>query len=147
MNINEIQNEWENDSRIISNKNVISTSDIISVPLLHSKYYNILNMASIEQINLNNKLNSKKFELIKYYEQGSSSTSVKEQKREWRANKTILKGEIDLFLNSEPEYQEILIEIEKNKIIISYLNSIIKVINDMQYMFNNYNKLRAFENT
>lgn len=120
---------WVNDSDIDSNN---LTDEVRNVPKLHSKYFSLL----IEQNMRLKRLESKKISLVSdkydYYSGSMDIEDVKE--RGWKPmQKLVLKGDIQRYVDSDPDVIELNLKIAYVKSILDYLESIIKMISNRSY--------------
>lgn len=130
MNINEIENLWEEDS-VIDPDNLHLES--IKIPSLHAKYYEIYNNISQLKIIQDNKLS----ELLKdkwlYYSGKATPEVYKENPFDHR----VMKSDLDKYITSDEEIIKLKSKIEYYNLMLNYLESILKNIQNRTYMIKN----------
>lgn len=130
MNIEEIQKEWELDSRIDPDN---LHNESIKIPVLHSKYYKIYN-----NIVLLKKLEENKFKILKkekwlYYSGKSDPDTYKEKPFDHK----VLKPDLDKYLDADEDIMKSVSKIEYYQLMINYLDSILKTILNRTYQIKN----------
>lgn len=130
MNINEIESLWEVDS-VIDPDNLHLES--IKIPSLHAKYYEIYNNISQLKIIQDNKLS----ELLKdkwlYYSGKSTPEVYKEKPFDHR----VMKSDLDRYISSDDEIIKLKSKIDYYELMLNYLESILKNIQNRTYMIKN----------
>ena len=130
MTFDEIQAMWEQDSKIDP---VELDTASLSIPTLHSKYFKIFSDYRFKkkQAALNLKqLTRRKFE---YYTGKADAEDYKENPFDLK----ILKSDLPMYIESDPEIKELQLKIDMYDIIIEYLDGVIKMISNRSYQIKN----------
>ena len=130
MNLDEIQLSWEEDSKIDEdNLHTESTK----IPSLHAKYYRILN-----NILLMKKLEENKFKQIKkekwQYYTGKADPEVYIEKP---FDHKVLRQDVDKYMDSDEDLIKVLNKIDYFQVMLNYLDSILKLINNRTFQVKN----------
>ena len=130
MNLDEIQSLWEEDSKIDEdNLHTESTK----IPSLHAKYYRILN-----NILLMKKLEENKFKQIKkekwQYYTGKADPEVYIEKP---FDHKVLRQDVDKYMDSDEDLIKVLNKIDYFQVMLTYLDSILKSINNRTFQIKN----------
>jgi len=139
MTIEEIINNWTEDSKI---KREDLEGELINIPQLHSKYLNIL---TFERLKLSNQLLEMKIlkrDCFVFYKDGASEEDWKEGKKE--INRKILKSDIPIFLDADPDIVKLSKKIEIQKEKVDYLLEIMKQIHNKSYTIKYIIDLRRY---
>jgi hypothetical protein len=133
MKLEEIQNEWENDS-IIDRTELGEES--IKIPRLHSKYYKWYSRERMHLVKLQEDLKILKKDKYDYY------IGVLDQddlvQRGWEPNQLrILKSDIPMHIDSDKDITVHNLKIAYNKEKVDFLEAIIKTLNIRSYQINN----------
>jgi len=130
MNLDEIQLSWEEDSKI-DEDNLHSEST--KIPSLHAKYYRILN-----NILLMKKLEENKFKQLKktkwQYYTGKADPEVYIEKP---FDHKVLRQDVDKYMDSDDDLIKILNKIDYFQVMLNYLDSILKTINNRTFQIKN----------
>jgi len=130
MNLDEIQSLWSEDSKIdADNLHTESTN----IPALHSKYYRILNRIILLKKSEENKFKVLKKEKWQYYS-GKANPEVYIDKP---FDHKVLRQDVDKYMDSDEDLIKILSKIDYYQVMISYLDSILKNINNRTYQVKN----------
>jgi len=130
MNLDEIQSLWSDDSKIDpDNLHTESTN----IPALHSKYYSILNRILLLKKSEENKFKILKKEKWQYYS-GKADPQVYIEKP---FDHKVLRQDVDKYMDSDEDLIKILSKIDYYQVMISYLDSILKNINNRTYQVKN----------
>lgn len=142
MKVEEIENEWSIDCVIDELKLGYESA---SIPKLHHKYYKIL----IRELMLYEKLSGESDELQKnkfMYYSGRLSTKEREDLGWEVFEHQILKTDVDRFISSDKDVIGMRIRVAVQNEKINYLKSILKQIQDRNYIIKNMIDFRKFEN-
>lgn len=137
MTFDEIQAMWQEDSRIDP---VELDTASLTIPTLHAKYFKIFSDYRFKkkQAALNLKqLTRRKFE---YY----SGKGDPEDYRENPFDLKILKSDLQMYIESDPEFKDLQLKIDMYDIIIEYLESVIRMINNRSYQIKNAIEWKSF---
>lgn len=137
MTFDEIQAMWQEDSRIDP---VELDTASLAIPALHAKYFKIFSDYRFKkkQAALNLKqLTRRKFE---YY----SGKGDPEDYRENPFDLKILKSDLQMYIESDPEFKDLQLKIDMYDIIIEYLESVIRMINNRSYQIKNAIEWKSF---
>jgi|TARA_B100000282_G_scaffold282852_1_gene246016 antirestriction protein len=130
MNLDEIQTLWEEDSKI-DEDNLHQEST--KIPALHAKYYKILN-----NILLLKKLEENKFKQLKkdkwQYYTGKSDPEVYIEKP---FDHKVLRQDVDKYMEADEDLIRISSKIDYFQVMLNYLDSILKTINNRTYQIKN----------
>ena len=130
MNLDEIQTLWEEDSKI-DEDNLHQEST--KIPALHAKYYKILN-----NILLLKKLEENKFKQLKkdkwQYYTGKSDPEVYIEKP---FDHKVLRQDVDKYMEADEDLIRISSKIDYFQVMLNYLDSILKIINNRTYQIKN----------
>ncbi len=130
MDIDEIQTLWKEDSQI-DDDNLHGEST--RIPALHAKYYQILN----------------KMILLKKMEETKFKISIKEKWQYYTGKADpeiyidkpfdykVLRQDIDKYMDADPDLIKISSKIEYYQVMINFLDSILKTINNRTYQIKN----------
>ena len=130
MNLDEIQLSWEEDSKIDEdNLHTESTK----IPSLHAKYYKILN-----NILLMKKLEENKFKQLKrdkwQYYTGKADPEVYIENP---FDHKVLRQDVDKYMDADEDLIRLCSKIDYFQVMLNYLDSILKTINNRTYQIKN----------
>lgn len=133
MKLDDIMNMWEQDAKMDQTE---LGEESLKIPLLHHKYYKLLVEEGllIKKLELDYKsLYKLKFE----YFMGTLDRETLEEKG-WTPNSLkILKADLAVYTESDPELQMLQARIDVVKTKISFLESIIKTISNRGFLIKN----------
>jgi len=130
MNLDEIQLSWEEDSKIDEdNLHTESTR----IPSLHAKYYKILNNVLLLKKLEENKFKQLKKEKWQYYT-GKADPEVYIDKP---FDHKVLRQDVDKYMDADEDLIKILSKIDYFQVMLNYLDSILKTINNRTYQIKN----------
>jgi len=130
MNLDEIQLSWEEDSKI-DEDNLHSEST--KIPSLHAKYYRILNNILLMKKLEENKFKQLKKEKWQYYT-GKADPEVYIEKP---FDHKVLRQDVDKYMDSDEDLIKILNKIDYFQVMLNYLDSILKTINNRTFQIKN----------
>lgn len=130
MNINEIEMLWEEDSNIDPDNLHLES---IKIPSLHAKYYEIYNNISQLKIIEDNKLTEALKQKWLYYSGKATPEVYKEKPFDHR----VMKSDLDKYISSDEEIIKIKTKINYYELMMNYLESILKNIQNRTYMIKN----------
>jgi hypothetical protein len=126
MNIEEIQELWETDSKIDPDN---LHNESLKIPSLHSKYYNIYN-----NILLLKKMEENKYKILKkekwLYYSGKADPDVYKNNP---FDHKVLKPDIDKYMDADDDLIKSVSKLEYYQTMLSFLDSIIKTILNRTY--------------
>ena len=137
MTFDEIQAMWQQDSKI--NPVELDTASL-SIPTLHAKYFKIFSDYRFKkkQAALNLKqLTRRKFE---YYSGKGDPEDYKENPFDLK----VLKSDLQMYIDSDPQIKELQLKIDMYDIIIEYLESVIRMVNNRSYQIKNAIEWKSF---
>ena len=137
MTFDEIQTMWEQDSKIDP---VELDTASLSIPTLHAKYFKIFSDYRFKkkQAALNLKqLTRRKFE---YYSGKGDPEDYKENPFDLK----VLKSDLQMYIDSDPQIKELQLKIDMYDIIIEYLESVIRMVNNRSYQIKNAIEWKSF---
>ena len=130
MNLDEIQLSWEEDSKIDEdNLHTESTR----IPSLHAKYYKILNNVLLLKKLEENRFKQLKKEKWQYYT-GKADPEVYIDKP---FDHKVLRQDVDKYMDADEDLIKVLNKIDYFQVMLSYLDSILKTINNRTYQIKN----------
>ena len=130
MNLDEIQSLWNEDSKLDSdNLHTESTT----IPALHAKYYRILNKILLLKKAEENKFKILKKEKWQYYT-GKADPEVYAEKP---FDHKVLRADVDKYMDADEDLIKQLSKIDYYQVMIAYLDSILKNINNRTYQIKN----------
>ena len=130
MNLDEIQLSWEEDSKIDEdNLHTESTR----IPSLHAKYYKILNNVLLLKKLEENKFKQLKKEKWQYYT-GKADPEVYIEKP---FDHKVLRQDVDKYMDADEDLIKVLNKIDYFQVMLNYLDSILKTINNRTYQIKN----------
>ena len=130
MNLDEIQTLWEEDSKIDEDELHIEST---KVPSLHAKYYRILNNILILKKVEENKFKQLKKEKWQYYT-GKADPEVYIDKP---FDHKVLRQDVDKYMDADEDLIKVCSKIDYYQIMLNYLDSILKTINNRTYQITN----------
>jgi len=130
MNLDEIQLLWEEDSKIDEDELHIESTKI---PSLHAKYYRILNNILLLKKIEENKFKQLKKEKWQYYT-GKADPEVYIEKP---FDHKVLRQDVDKYMDADEDLIKILSKIDYFQVMLNYLDSILKTINNRTYQIKN----------
>tara|TARA_B100000900_G_C20499102_1_gene682923 strand:+ start:266 stop:700 length:435 start_codon:yes stop_codon:yes gene_type:complete len=129
MNLSDYQNYAKND--LILDETQLDTESL-KTPQLHSKYLNFLMDEKLRLTKLQHEYKVIRRKKWLYYTGKMSQEELEEE--DWEPFElTILKTDLDKFLDSDEDLQLIDMRMKYKETIVDYLNEIIKVINNRQW--------------
>jgi len=130
MNLDEIQLLWEEDSKIDEDELHIESTKI---PSLHAKYYRILNNILLLKKIEENKFKQLKKEKWQYYT-GKADPEVYIDKP---FDHKVLRQDVDKYMDADEDLIKVCSKIDYYQIMLNYLDSILKTINNRTYQIKN----------
>ena len=130
MNLDEIQTLWDEDSKIDEDE---LHTESTKVPSLHAKYYKILNNILILKKVEENKFKQLKKEKWQYYT-GKADPEVYIDKP---FDHKVLRQDVDKYMDADEDLIKISSKIDYYQIMLNYLDSILKTINNRTYQIKN----------
>ena len=130
MNLDAIQELWEEDSKIDADN---LHAESIKIPSLHAKYYKIFNNILVLKKAQENKYKILKKEKWQYYT-GKSDPEVYIEKP---FDHKVLKPDLDKYLDADEDLIKCYTKIEYYQMMLSYLESILKTILNRTYQLKN----------
>ena len=130
MNINEIENIWEEDSKVDPDNLHLES---IKIPSLHAKYHQIHNNISLLKKIEENKLATLEKEKWLYYSGKSSPDVYKEKPFDHR----VLKQDLDKYLRSDEDIVKVITKIQYFQLMLDYLESILKTLHNRTFVIKN----------
>tara|TARA_R110002051_G_scaffold197845_1_gene265277 strand:+ start:499 stop:933 length:435 start_codon:yes stop_codon:yes gene_type:complete len=129
MNLNDYQNYAKND--LILDETQLDTESL-KTPQLHSKYLNFLVDEKLRLTKLQYEYKVLRRKKWLYYTGKISQEELEDEG--WEPFElTILKTDLDKFLDSDEDLQQIDIRKKYKETVVDYLNEVIKIINNRQW--------------
>jgi hypothetical protein len=142
MQIDDYEKLWEADCKI-DETNLVGES--ARIPVLHSKYYKLYHRAAMKATKLRYEL--KELERLKteYYNGSISEEDLK--KHGWKPNPLrIMKTEIHRYIESDKDIINLSLQIDYWSSIAIFLESIVKQINNRNFVIKNMIDVLKFQN-
>ena len=130
MDIDEIQTLWKEDSQI-DNDNLHGEST--RIPTLHAKYYQILNKMILLKKMEETKFKISRKEKWPYYTGKEDPEIYIDKPFDYK----VLRQDIDKYMDADPDLIKISSKIEYYQVMINFLDSILKTINNRTYQIKN----------
>lgn len=130
MNLDEIQSLWEEDSKIDEDE---LHTESTKIPSLHAKYYRILNNILLLKKLEENKFKQLKKEKWQYY----TGKADPEVYIENPFDHKVLRQDVDKYMDADEDLIRILSKIDYFQVMLNYLDSILKTINNRTYQIKN----------
>jgi len=130
MNLDEIQSLWEEDSKIDDDE---LHTESTKIPSLHAKYYRILNNILLLKKIEENKFKQLKKEKWQYYT-GKADPEVYIDKP---FDHKVLRQDVDKYMDADEDLIKVSSKIDYYQVMLSYLDSILKTINNRTYQIKN----------
>ena len=130
MNLDEIQTLWDEDSKIDEDE---LHTESTKVPSLHAKYYRILNNILMLKKVEENKFKQLKKEKWQYYT-GKADPEVYIDKP---FDHKVLRQDVDKYMDADEDLIKVCSKIDYYQIMLNYLDSILKTINNRTYQIKN----------
>ena len=130
MDIDEIQTLWKEDSQI-DNDNLHGEST--RIPTLHTKYYQILNKMILLKKMEETKFKISRKEKWQYYTGKADPEIYIDKPFDYK----VLRQDIDKYMDADPDLIKISSKIEYYQVMINFLDSILKTINNRTYQIKN----------
>ena len=130
MDLDEVQSLWDEDSQLdVDNLHTESTN----IPALHAKYYRILN-----KIILLKKMEENKFKVLKkekwQYYTGKADPQIYVEKP---FDHKVLRQDVDKYMDADEDLIKLNSKIDYYQVMLSYLDSILKTINNRTFQIKN----------
>ena len=130
MNLDEIQSLWEEDSKIDEDE---LHTESTKIPSLHAKYYRILNNILLLKKIEENKFKQLKKEKWQYY----TGKADPEVYIDIPFDHKVLRQDVDKYMDADEDLIKILSKIDYFQVMLNYLDSILKTINNRTYQIKN----------
>lgn len=141
MKLEEILNEWNNDSKI---DRIEISNESLSISQLHNKYLRIMTAESVQLRSLTHEYNKMYKLKWEYYLGILDDETLRE--REWvPMGLKILRQDLDIYLNSDEDLSKLKMKQELQKEKISVLDSIMKSISNRGFQIKNYIDYERFK--
>lgn len=137
MNLEKIQNLWEEDS-VIDPDNLHLES--IKIPILHSKYHNIYNNILILKRAEEDKYKQTKFSKWQYYTGKVPPDDPKAQ----RCDHKVMKQDLDKYMDSDEDIRKIVAKLNYYDTMLNFLDSILRTIKDRSFQIKNAVEFQKF---
>ena len=138
----ELLEMWKADSQISPTR---IKQDMFALPILHSKYLEILTSYKVAMRKQHLKLNKIRLLKTRYYNGELDKEELDANGwKQYQRNKP-LKSELESILSADPDIQEILEQQEYLEIMISAGESILKEINQRGFLFKNIVQWEIFQ--
>jgi hypothetical protein len=141
MNLEELQNQWRQDSRIDQNNIALES---IKTSSYHSFYLWELSTHKARIIKLENDYATAKKFKIKYYNGELTKEELLEHNLDQYQGKKLLKSDMESFLAGDEQIQLIMQKVQYTSIIISFLESVLKNIYNRNYEISNFINITKF---
>lgn len=142
MNLEEIKESWESDSKINVNNIALES---IKCSSLHAKYINEITSHKQRIIKLQNDYNLEKKFKMRFYKGELTKEELDKRNMEQYQGRKLLKDELESFIIGDEDIQLINIKIEYTKVCVYLLEGIIKNIYSRTYEIKNFIEYKKFE--
>jgi len=133
MNLEEIQNEWEKDSKIDRTE---LGEESIKIPALHSKYYQLYSRERLQLARLTETMKLLKKDKWDYYSGNLDMDELKDKGWEPFQLK-VLKSDIQMYIDSDKDIIDSNLKVAYSKEKVDFLEAIIRTLNLRSYQINN----------
>ena len=130
MNLEFIEKLWDDDSKIDNDELHLEST---KVPSLHSKYYKIYNNILVLKKGQENKYKVLRRDKWEYYSGKASPEVYVEKPFDFK----VLKADLDKYLDADDELIKCISKIDYYDIMLSQLESVLKVIQNRTYQIKN----------
>ncbi len=141
MKLEEILNEWNNDSKI---DRIEISNESLSISQLHNKYLRIMTAESVQLRSLTHEYN-KMYKLKWEYYLGILDDETLRERGWVPMGLKILRQDLDIYLNSDEDLSKLKMKQELQKEKISVLDSIMKSISNRGFQIKNYIDYERFK--
>lgn len=131
INIDELQSMWEKDSHIDPDNLHLES---LKIPGLHSKYYNLYNTLKLLNEKANAEFSSVKLERYQYYSGKAPAEVYVEEPFPYKVRD---KESMKQYLDADTKIQEKLLKVKYYEIMLSFLEEVIKSINNRTFQIKN----------
>tara|TARA_X000000950_G_C13787916_1_gene608090 strand:+ start:235 stop:672 length:438 start_codon:yes stop_codon:yes gene_type:complete len=131
INIEELQSMWERDSKIDPDNLHLES---LKIPGLHSKYYNLYNTLKLLNEKAHTEFSSVKLERYQYYSGKSPAEVYVEEPFPYKVRD---KESMKQYLDADTKIQEKLLKVKYYEIMLSFLEEVIKSINNRTFQIKN----------
>lgn len=131
INIDELQSMWEKDSQIDPDNLHLES---LKIPGLHSKYYNLYNTLKLLNEKANTEFSSVKLERYQYYSGKAPAEVYVEEPFPYKVRD---KESMKQYLDADTKIQEKLLKVKYYEIMLSFLEEVIKSINNRTFQIKN----------
>lgn len=142
MKLTDIQESWAKDS-VIDITNI--SGELIKIPRLHSKYFNILNVEKTRYQDLQNQYKELYLDRWKFYNKMGQPEDYDKYERDDFFDRKFLKEDKKLFIEADTELLSFQSRIALQKDKIDFLLSVLKMVQDRTFHIKNYIEWRKFE--
>ena len=133
MNLEEIQSEWEKDSKIDRTE---LGEESIKIPALHSKYYQLYSRERLQLARLSETMKLLKKDKWDYYSGNLDMDELKDKGWEPFQLK-VLKSDIQMYIDSDKDIIDSNLKVAYSKEKVDFLEAIIRTLNLRSYQINN----------
>ena len=130
MDLDEIQSLWNEDSKLDADN---LHTESINIPALHAKYYRILNKFLLLKKMEENKFKILKKEKWQYYT-GKADPEIYIDKP---FDHKVLRQDVDKYMDADEDLIRLISKVDYYQVMISYLDSILKTINNRTFQIKN----------
>jgi hypothetical protein len=143
MKLNDILDMWNIDSKIDDTDLKVMSQQNSSIPNLHSKYLNILCEEKMKFYTYNRQFKELKSEKRIFYIDGPTP---EQHDTGWKlpAKGKIPKMDVEMYMNADSDLNDLEIKLNIQTDKIAALESIIKIINNMNFLFKNILDTKRF---
>ena len=131
INIDELQSMWEKDSQIDPDNLHLES---LKIPGLHSKYYNLYNTLKLLNEKASAEFSSVKLERYQYYSGKAPAEVYVEEPFPYKVRD---KESMKQYLDADTKIQEKLLKVKYYEIMLSFLEEVIKSINNRTFQIKN----------
>ncbi len=143
MTLEEIEKAWMEDVEI---NQVKLQDESLKIPKLHSKYYNILTREKIVLYKNKQALEEKEYIFEQFFLKTLTQEEIIQYGLVEYSSKKYMKSDVHKAINTIPEIKKLKEKVGLQNIKIDFLESIIKQINNRNWLIRDVIEIRKFEN-
>ena len=140
MNLEKIQELWERDSKI---DRTMLCEESVKIPQLHQRYMDLFITFFLMKKEAEAKIKTMRRDKWLYYKGRASSEVYKNMPFDL---KLTTREEIDMFIEADEEYQKVVLKVDYIEQTLTFLDSVLRQINNRTYQIKNAIEWENFQN-
>lgn len=140
MNLETIQEMWQRDSKI---DRTMLCEESVKIPQLHQRYMDLFNTFFLMKKEAEAKIKTMRRDKWLYYKGRASSEVYKNMPFDL---KLTTREEIDMFIEADEEYQKVVLKVDYIEQTLTFLDSVLRQINNRTYQIKNAIEWEKFQN-